>query len=39
MLPISLQKKGKKKKGKMEVKLGVSYIGKEACCKSGKFKD
>ena len=23
----------------MEVKLGVSYIGKEACCKSGKFKD
>jgi hypothetical protein len=35
---ISLQQKGKKKKEKMEVKLGVGYTGKEARYKSGKSK-
>ena len=35
---ISLQHKDKKKKEKMEVKLGVGYTGKEARYKSGKSK-
>ncbi len=35
---ISLQHRGKKKKEKMEVKLGVGYTGKEARYKSGKSK-
>jgi len=35
---ISLQKKGKKKKEKLEVKLGVGYTGKEARYSTGKSK-
>ena len=35
---IGLQNRGKKKKEKMEVKLGVGYTGKEARYKSGKSK-
>lgn len=35
---ISLQNRGKKKKEKMEVKLGVGYTGKEARYSSGKSK-
>jgi len=35
---ISLQKKGKEKGGKLEVKAGVGYTGKEARYKSGKSK-
>jgi len=35
---IGLQHRGKKKKEKMEVKLGVGYTGKEARYKSGKSK-
>ena len=35
---ISLQHRGKKKKGKMEVKAGVGYTGKEARYKTGKSK-
>jgi len=35
---ISLQKKGKEKGGKMEVKIGVGYSGKEARYKTGKSK-
>jgi len=35
---ITLQKKGKEKGGKLEVKLGVGYTGKEARCSSGKSK-
>jgi len=35
---ISLQHKGKKKKEKMEVKVGVGYTGKEARYSSGKSK-
>jgi hypothetical protein len=35
---ISLQKKGKEKGGKLEVKLGVGYSGKEARYSSGKSK-
>jgi len=35
---ISLQHRGKKKKGKMEVKLGVGYSGKEARYSTGKSK-
>jgi len=35
---ISLQHRGKKKKGKMEVKLGVGYTGKEARYSTGKSK-
>jgi len=33
---ITLQKKGKEKGGKLEVKVGVGYTGKEARYKSGK---
>ena len=35
---ISLQNRGKKKKEKMEVKLGVGYTGKEARYSTGKSK-
>ena len=35
---ISLQKKGQEKGGKLEVKLGVGYTGKEARYKTGKSK-
>ena len=35
---ITLQNRGKKKKEKMEVKLGVGYTGKEPRYKSGKSK-
>jgi len=35
---ITLQKKGKEKGGKLEVKLGVGYTGKEARYSSGKSK-
>ena len=35
---ISLQHRGKKKKEKMEVKVGVGYTGKEARYKTGKSK-
>jgi len=35
---ISLQHKGKKEKEKLEVKLGVGYIGKEARYKTGRSK-
>jgi len=35
---ISLQKKGKERGGKLEVKLGVGYTGKETRYKSGKSK-
>ncbi len=35
---ISLQHRGKKKKEKMEIKLGVGYTGKEARYSSGKSK-
>jgi len=35
---ITLQKKGKKRGGKLEVKLGVGYTGKEARYSSGKSK-
>jgi len=35
---ISLQHKGKKKKEKLEVKVGVGYSGKEARYKTGKSK-
>jgi len=35
---ISLQHRGKKKKGKLEVKAGVGYTGKEARYKTGKSK-
>jgi hypothetical protein len=35
---ISLQNRGKKEKGKLEVKLGVGYSGKEARYSSGKSK-
>jgi hypothetical protein len=35
---ISLQHRGKKKKGKMEVKLGVGYTGKEARYSTGESK-
>jgi len=35
---INLQYRGKKKKEKMEVKVGVGYTGKEARYKSGKSK-
>ena len=35
---ITLQKKGKEKGGKLEVKLGVGYTGKEARYTSGKSK-
>jgi len=35
---ITLQKKGKEKEGKLEVKLGVGYTGKEARYSSGKSK-
>jgi hypothetical protein len=35
---ISLQKKGNKKKEKLEVKLGVGYTGKEARYSTGKSK-
>jgi len=35
---ISLQKKGKEKGGKLEIKAGVGYTGKEARYKSGKSK-
>ncbi|MCG2820775.1 MAG: UPF0236 family protein, partial [Candidatus Atribacteria bacterium] len=35
---ISLQHRGKKKKEKLEVKLGVGYSGKEARYKTGKSK-
>ena len=34
---ITLQKKGQEKGGKLEVKLGVGYTGKEARYKTGKF--
>jgi len=35
---ISLQHRGKKKKGKLEVKVGVGYTGKEARYKTGESK-
>ena len=35
---ITLQKKGKEKGGKLEVKLGIGYSGKEARYKTGKSK-
>jgi hypothetical protein len=35
---ITLQKKGKEKGGKLEVKLGIGYSGKEARYSSGKSK-
>jgi hypothetical protein len=35
---ISLQKRGKEKGGKLEIKAGVGYTGKEARYKSGKSK-
>ena len=35
---ITLQKKGKEKGGKLEVKLGIGYTGKEARYSSGKSK-
>ena len=35
---ITLQKKGQEKGGKLEVKLGVGYSGKEARYKTGKSK-
>ena len=35
---ITLQKKGQEKGGKMEVKIGVGYSGKEARYKTGKSK-
>ena len=35
---ISLQKKGKERGGKLEVKVGVGYSGKEARYKTGKSK-
>jgi len=35
---ISLQHRGKKKKGKLEVKAGVGYTGKKARYKTGKSK-
>jgi hypothetical protein len=35
---ITLQKKGKERGGKLEVKVGVGYSGKEARYKSGKSK-
>ena len=35
---ITLQKKGKEKGGKLEVKVGVGYSGKEARYKTGKSK-
>jgi len=35
---ISLQHRGKKEKGNLEVKLGVGYTGKEARYKTGKSK-